>query len=395
MRSRLKLLLLLVACLVSLLPVLHVNNALDIAEITSGDSPGPPVIEFTFEDPCDSLRDVLMTVVVTPEQAYLEIDSFVDHSSPCKGEPFALIFTSNLRLRMSDGRVARSDFSLATGPTPAKSGTLERTAGGSSSFRVPLAGDSDARYQFASGALGAGFGESSLQVQLMARNLTCPEPSAVQGGQAAIAEKHCAIPLRAILQYANAEFDIAAALPPTYYLVTGSNLGGRKSTKGYPTTRLVWAERATTPSSVIKGTLTGFEIHLVDRRSVARKQFITVAGSAVFGTFVSMLLAFMASSQSKTTGESTGRHDPAAPEQALPRTPPPTSPRQGQEPGRSQVVDRPPGATEFAPLAQAPAGPAVWVSVLVVAAALAVCFLPSQGRRAGRRRKAPGARVGP
>ena len=227
MRSRLKLLLILMACILVLLPVLHVNNALNIAEIASSDSPGPPVIEFNFEDPCNSLRDALMMVTVTPEHALLEINSFVDHSTPCRGEPFALIFTSNLQLRMSDGHVAERSFALDKGPTAAKVGTLERAAGASSSVRVPLAGDSDVRYQFASSALNAGFGESSLQVQLMGRNLTCPEPSASQGGQAAVRERNCAIPLRAILQYANAEFDVAAALPPTYYLVTGANVAGR------------------------------------------------------------------------------------------------------------------------------------------------------------------------
>jgi hypothetical protein len=74
MRSRLKLLLILVACILALLPVLHVNNALNIAEIASRDSPGPPVIEFNFEDPCNSLRDALMMVTVTPEHALLEIN---------------------------------------------------------------------------------------------------------------------------------------------------------------------------------------------------------------------------------------------------------------------------------------------------------------------------------
>ena len=66
MESRLKLLLLLVACIVSLLPVLLVNDVLDVAAIASKDVPGPPVVEFNFEDPCDSLRDVMVSVVVTP-----------------------------------------------------------------------------------------------------------------------------------------------------------------------------------------------------------------------------------------------------------------------------------------------------------------------------------------
>lgn len=40
MESRLKLLLLLVACIVSLLPALLVNDALDVAAIASKDVPG-------------------------------------------------------------------------------------------------------------------------------------------------------------------------------------------------------------------------------------------------------------------------------------------------------------------------------------------------------------------
>jgi hypothetical protein len=55
----------------------------------------------------------------------------------------------------------------------------------------------------------------------------------------------------------------------------------------------------------------------MDRHSVAQKQFITVAGSAVFGTFVSMLLAFVASSHLTTTVGSKVEPDTAAREQVI------------------------------------------------------------------------------
>jgi hypothetical protein len=352
--SRFKLLMISIACgILSLLPVLFVNNALNIAEITAEDDLGAPRIEVQVEDPCNSIKDVFMTVQVAPDLSHLDIESSAgDHPVPCKNLPYALITTSNLSLRTRDGRMVERDYSMGKGPTFAKEGTLERTAGNASSFAVSLMGNysSDGRYRFAPHALKVGFGESAVQVHLSARNLTCSEsnPAVQSGNEDTDAKKNCAIPLRAVLQYANAAFDVTAALPASYYMWAGPNIVGASptSTEHYSTTRLAWAERVKVPSSVIKGTLTGFEIHLVDRRSLALRQFITVAGSAVFGAFISMffslLLEFKESSSLRTAGETARQLGAVRDEYLCSQKPLPESPSQELVVGTSKAVDQPP-----------------------------------------------------
>ena len=132
--------------------------------------------------------------------------------------------------------------------------------------------------------------------------------------------------------------------------------------------------------------MTGFEIHLVDRHSVAQKQFITVAGSAVFGTFVSMLLASIASSYSKTISEPTVEVDTAAREEGHPRMLPPAS-QQGEGSGQPPAIHEPPETMAFAAPTQAPTRQALWVGLLIIGAALAIHFRPSGGYRAGLRAK--------
>lgn len=308
MKTYLRRLAIFLACAVTLLPVMYVNNALDIAEMIQKEIPGQPVIEISVEDPCDAIMDVIVTVVIMPGHSGLDITSSTfDKASPCKSRPYALVTTENMHLKTADGRILERGFLGKTGPTEATSGTLERSVG-SSSFAIPLRGDSDARFQIPKGALDAGFGESSIQVQILARNLICPdwnEPIKEEGSSAK--PRNCAIPTQAILQYANAVYELSSSLPPPYGLTTGPNLGEAGKDKSYSTTRLHWTSRATAPSSAIKGTLTGFEIHLMDRQSTALRQFVTVAGSAVFGTFVSMLLAFRASRGERSSGDSAGQ----------------------------------------------------------------------------------------
>lgn len=297
-RLKSRALLLAIACVATLLPVLFVNNGLDLLTLGAAKRLGVPRIEIHVDDSCNTMIDVIATLEVTPEQSTLTIQGYPADHPLCEDRPYALITTEDITLRLPDGTVTPRGFALRTGPPILSQGTLSRDIGESSSFAVHLTGDgskAQGRFVFAGDALGVGFGETAAQVQLATRNLRCADSNSNPATWSNPAGTNtCVIPLRGVVVYAASALDLAAALPPTYHVLTGPNLARDDDASGYyATTRLIWGGAGTSPSSHIQGALTGFEIHLLNRYSVAQRLFVTVALSAVFGTFLTMLLTLL------------------------------------------------------------------------------------------------------
>lgn len=271
--------LLAIASIVSLVPILAVNNGLTLGGGGSSGELGEPRIEVHVEDPCGWIKDVSLKLLITPEYVTASIQSFlVDAPAKCNSVPFALFTTEGLALRLPDGNHAPRSFLLSKGPPVVTKGTLERGAGLSSSFSVRLEGDdnADARFDVAKDALSVGFGESAVLVQMGTRDLK-PEGRSIAG--------------RVVLLYASSEYDVATALPSTYRVAAGPTMASRSGDSSYPTTGLVWPVLPPYPSDVIQANWTASQVRVVDRSSVAIRLFVTVAGSAVFGAFVSMFFA--------------------------------------------------------------------------------------------------------
>lgn len=298
-------------CIISLLPVLYVNDGLDLFESTQ--SLGAPRIEIHVDDACNSVAEVTAMMEVLPFQSAFTIQALPSEHPTCNTPPYALITTENLVLRLEEGRIIPRGFSLNDGPSVVTRGTLKRAIGESSSFAVQLAGDGSnpqGRFRLTADALDVGFGQISAQIQLATRNLRCQDTDSVQTKQIGKPDDlDCGIPLRGALLYASSVFELTSALPPIQGLSTGPNIGrgGDVDHSYFATTRLSWTGKPTALSSDIQGALAGFEIHLQKRHSVAQRLFVTISCSTLFGALLSMFMGlFMPPAGTLGTHDSDG-----------------------------------------------------------------------------------------
>ncbi|MGG7598902.1 hypothetical protein ACQ4OD_17950 [Pseudomonas sp. WC1] len=298
-------------CIISLLPVLYVNDGLDLFESTQ--SLGTPRIEIHVDDACNSVAEVTAMMEVLPFQSALTIQALPSEHPSCSTPPYALITTENLVLHLEEGRIIPRGFSLNDGPSIVTRGTLKRAMGESSSFAVHLAGDvsnPQGSFRLAADAMDAGFGQVSAQVQLATRNLRCQDAVSGQPNQNGKPDDlNCGPPLRGALLYVSSVFELTSALPPVQGLSMGPNIGRGDDVEHryFATTRLSWSGKPTARSSDIQGALTGFEIHLQKRHSVAQRLFVTISCSTLFGAFLSMLMGlFMPPAGTLSTHDSDG-----------------------------------------------------------------------------------------
>ena len=320
----------------SLLLVLAVNNGLDLIKIGSAKSLAAPRIKISVEDSCNSIIDVQVTVNVTPDLFFFTIESTPSGHATCKEPPMAGVEISNLALRLADGTTPPEGYVFPYTTGLHAHGKLQKAEENHSNFVVHLTGDGrtpDGSFTLANDALDVGFGERAAQVVVSTRNLECPDVYwDPQFWPDITSANRCLISLRGVLLYANSAFDLASAIPPVDRLTEGGNLSRiDKQDDSYDTTRLVWSGQPRPRNGYIPESITGFEFHLVNRYSVAQRQFITVAFSAVFGTLLSMLFALPLEKPRSDNDRRSGESDGQSPNPSVQREPPP-EPRRDPEP---------------------------------------------------------------
>ncbi|MDB5984928.1 MAG: hypothetical protein JWQ69_5943 [Pseudomonas sp.] len=324
-----------IGCVVSLLLVLNVNNGLDLFEVGSGNNLGAPSIEVIVDDGCNSISYLAATVQVLPFQSKFTIQSYPTEHRTCARPQHALIDFVNLKVTMADNKMDARDWRYIDPRSDYSYGTIQRVAGAKSNEFLPLVGNGsepEINFEFSPDALEVGYGETALQVLVATRDLTCPtaylNPHLLSDF---VAASKCLIPLQGALLYAGSAFDLASTTPPVDRLVVGPAVApdvgryARRDDEYYQTTRLVWSGRVKPPSNVIDGMSAGFEYHLLKRHSVALRLFVTVAFSAVFGTFISMLFGLFQQDRRSCAAQKIDEPAAQTPESAAPHVPPLTT----------------------------------------------------------------------